>query len=83
MELHKKLSWQVKTLKIGRVHKLKEQQQNPVGNTLGKYSHKIWRVQPTNGQYKYYLAVLVDPKETFLPCTPQSLELCRRFLIRQ
>lgn len=75
VELQKKTSWQVKTLKIGSVNKLDEQEQNFFGNTLEKYSHKIWRLEPTNKKYKYDLAVLVDPKEKFPPCTPKSLEL--------
>ena len=75
VELQKKVSWQVKTLKIGSVHKLTEHEQTFFGNTLEKYSHKIWRVEPANKKYRYDLAVLVDPKEKFPPCTPKSLEL--------
>lgn len=67
VELQKKTSWQVKTLKIGSVNKLDEQEQNFFGNTLEKYSHKIWRLEPTNKKYKYDLAVLVDPKKNSLP----------------
>ncbi|HEX5791842.1 MAG TPA: RimK-like ATPgrasp N-terminal domain-containing protein, partial [Rheinheimera sp.] len=58
VELQKKLNWQVKTLKIGSVHKLNEQEQSLFGNTLERYSHKIWRVEPANRKYKYDLAVL-------------------------
>jgi glutathione synthase/RimK-type ligase-like ATP-grasp enzyme len=75
VELQKKTSWQVKTLKIGSVNRLSETEQSLFGNILEKYSHKIWRLEPTNRKFKYDLAVLVDPKEKFPPCTPKSLEL--------
>lgn len=75
VELQKKSNWHVKTLKIGSVHKLTEPEQNLFGNTLERYSHKIWRVEPASRKYKYDLAVLVDVNEKFPPCTPKSLEL--------
>lgn len=75
LELQKKQSWQVKTLKVGSVHKLSEQEQNLFASTLEKYSHKIWRVEPSSRKFKYDLAVLTDPTEKFPPCTPKSLEL--------
>ncbi|QBL09990.1 RimK family alpha-L-glutamate ligase [Rheinheimera sp. D18] len=75
VELQKKKTWHVKTLKIGSVHKLSESEQGLFGNILERYSHKIWRVEPANKKFKYDLAVLIDAKEKFPPCTPKALEL--------
>lgn len=75
VELYKKSHWQIKSIKIGAVHKLAEAEQSFFANVLERYSHKIWRLEPKNQKFKYDLAVLTNPAEVFPPCTPKSLEL--------
>ncbi|MCC5827754.1 RimK family protein [Alkalimonas sp.] len=78
VDLIKKQQWQVKTIRIGSLHKLTESQQTQFAEALERFSHKIWRLEPSKRQFKYDLAVLMDPKEQFPPCTPRSIELfCR------
>ncbi|MCB5228243.1 RimK family protein [Alishewanella sp. 16-MA] len=75
VELQKKVQWQIKSIKIGAVHKLTETEQSFFAEVLERYSHKIWRLEPKNLKFKYDLAVLTNPTEKFPPCTPKSLEL--------
>lgn len=78
VELIKKNHWQIRSIKIGAVHKLTEQEQGHFAEVLERYSHKIWRLEPKNARFKYDLAVLANPNEPFPPCTPKSLELFRK-----
>ncbi|MDP4535560.1 RimK family protein [Alkalimonas collagenimarina] len=75
VDLIKKQQWQVKTLRIGSLHKLVEAEQTLFADALERFSHKIWQAEPNQRHFKYDVAILLDPHEKFPPCTPRSIEL--------
>lgn len=78
VELTRKKNWQIRSIRIGAVHKLTDIEQGHFAEVLERYSHKIWRLEPKSARFKYDLAILTNPKEAFPPCTPKSIDLFRK-----
>lgn len=60
-------SWRLSAIEGTAINNLNEQQQTDFANALDSYSHLIWRKAKVRKNYRYDMAILVDPNERFPP----------------
>lgn len=65
--LQRKGVWRLASLEAGALNELSESQQTDFANALDNYSHLLWRKAKTRKNYRYDMAILVDPNEPFPP----------------
>lgn len=70
-------TWRLSDVQAGAINDLDEQQQTQFANALDSYSHLIWRKAKTPKNYRYDLAILVDPNEPF---PPSNVTAINRFI---
>lgn len=66
--------WRFKQLSLLAVNSLTDEQQTLFANALDNYSTKVWRTQAKAKQYRYDLAILVDPNEALPPSDQKALK---------
>ncbi|MDQ2076763.1 RimK family protein [Marinimicrobium sp. ABcell2] len=60
-------SWRLAGFEAVALNTLNEQQQTDFANALDSYSHLVWRKAKVRKNYRYDMAILVDPNEPFPP----------------
>lgn len=66
--------WKIDMLKIMSHRVLEEADENDFAKALDDYSRKVWRKGRSKKQYRYDLAILVDPEEKFPPSSKAALK---------
>ncbi len=67
-------TWRLASLEAGALSMLDEQRQTDFAEALDKYSRLIWRKAKTPKNYRYDLAILVDPNEQFPPSNSVAID---------
>lgn len=67
VEFQLKGTWRLAAIESGALNTLNDQQQTDFANALDSYSHLIWRKAKVPKNYRYDMAILVDPNEPFPP----------------
>ena len=70
----RKGTWRLASVEAGSLDKLDEQQQTDFANALDSYSHLVWRKPKTRKNYRYDMAILVDPAEKFPPSNSVAIK---------
>lgn len=73
VEFVKNQRWHIAGIKIGALHKLREEQQHDFANALDTFNRRIWRQPSSLRQSRYDLAILHDPAEALAPSNPLAL----------
>lgn len=74
VELHFSRTWKIKTIKTGSLASLSnEAEQELFADALNNFSNRLWRKPKVRTQYRYDLAMLVDPTEPMPPSDEQAL----------
>jgi glutathione synthase/RimK-type ligase-like ATP-grasp enzyme len=74
VEFVKHQRWHIAEIKIGVLHKLREEQQHDFATALDSFNRRIWRQPSSLRRSRYDLAILHDPAEALAPSNPQALE---------
>lgn len=74
MTFRKAETWQIESLRPEGLKHLNEQEQDLFASALDAYSRKVWRKPNTKRQYRYDLAILVDPHDKLPPSDPVALK---------
>ncbi|MET0126827.1 MAG: RimK family protein [Pseudomonas caspiana] len=74
VEFIKNQRWQIAGIKIGALHKLREEQQHDFAAALDTFNRRIWRQPVSLPQSRYDLAILHDPGEALAPSNPLALQ---------
>lgn len=67
-------TWRLTSLEAGAINQLNESQQTDFANALDSYSHLIWRKPKAQKNYRYDMAILVDPDEQFPPSNAVAIK---------
>ncbi len=59
--------WRLSSIEAAALNSLDEQQQTDFANALDSYSGLVWRKAKVRKNYRYDMAILVDPNERFPP----------------
>lgn len=70
----KKGTWRLQSLESVAIPQLNEDEQTLFANALDGYSRLIWRKPRGRKQYKYDLAILLDPEEKFPPSNSVAIK---------
>lgn len=73
IQLRFKEGWQLTRIRAGALHKLSESQQDYFADALNRFSRKIWRKPHARKQFRYELAVLINPAEKLPPSNRKAL----------
>ena len=69
-------AWQIKRVKAIALSSLKEAaEQEAFANAFERFSLKMWRKPKLQKQFRYDLAILIDPKEELPPSDEKALKL--------
>src|SRR5690348_17321330 len=74
IEFERDRVWQISAIKPVGLHTLDDVQEDAFAQALDTFSKRLWRKPRTRKQYRYDLAMLVDPKETMPPSNPRALK---------
>jgi glutathione synthase/RimK-type ligase-like ATP-grasp enzyme len=66
--------WKVDTVKIRSHHSLNDTDETTFAKALDEFSLKVWRKKPSKKQFRYDLAILVDPDEKLPPSDKTALK---------
>lgn len=67
-------TWQIESMKPASPADLSEAEQDVFASALDRFSSALWRKPRSRRQYRFDLAMLVDPDEKLPPSDPQALE---------
>lgn len=70
----RKDNWRLSQLEAGAITDLTDDQKTDFANALDNYSHLIWRRARAKKNYRYDLAILVDPEEPFPPSNKTAIK---------
>lgn len=70
----RKGTWRLASVEAGALDMLNEQQQTDFANALDGYSHLVWRKAKERKNYRYDMAILVDPNESFPPSNSVAIK---------
>ena len=74
VEFIKNQRWHIAGIKVGALHKLREEQQHDFAHALDTFNRRIWRQPVSQRQSRYDLAILHDPAEALAPSNPLALQ---------
>ncbi|HJP98720.1 MAG TPA: RimK family protein [Rhodanobacteraceae bacterium] len=75
IEFERDRVWQISAIKPVGLHTLDDAQEDAFAQALDAFSKRLWRKPRTRKkQYRYDLAMLVDPKETMPPSNARALK---------
>ncbi|MGH8214500.1 MAG: RimK family protein [Rhodanobacteraceae bacterium] len=74
IEFERDRVWQISAIKPVGLHTLDDVQEDAFAQALDAFSKRLWRKPRTRKQYRYDLAMLVDPKETMPPSNARALK---------
>ena len=74
VEFKKSESWNVHTISAGALNDLTEEEEDQFASALDLFSRKIWRKPRARKQFRYDLAILIDPDEELPPSNKRALK---------
>jgi len=74
IEFERDRVWQVSAIKPVGLHTLVDQQEDAFAEELDRFSKKLWRKPKARKQFRYDIAMLVDPAETMPPSNKKALK---------
>ncbi|MDQ6646210.1 MAG: RimK family protein [Pseudomonadota bacterium] len=74
IEFERDRVWQVSAIKPVGLHTLDDAQEDAFAQELDRFSRKLWRKPRARKQFRYDLAMLVDPKEAMPPSNKKALK---------
>ncbi|MGH8114419.1 MAG: RimK family protein [Rhodanobacteraceae bacterium] len=74
IEFERDRVWQISAIKPVGLHTLDDAQEDAFAQALDTFSKRLWRKPRTRKQYRYDLAMLVDPKESMPPSNVRALK---------
>lgn len=66
--------WMVQSIEAMSPDILTDEEEDVFANALDEFSGKVWRKKRASKQYRYDLAILVDPEEKFPPSDKKALK---------
>ncbi|ASJ72719.1 RimK family protein [Granulosicoccus antarcticus] len=66
--------WHISRLRMRGINSLDEQEQSEFAEALDQFSRNIWRKHKSRKQYRYDMAILVDPDEKMPPSDARALK---------
>ncbi|WP_116964573.1 RimK family protein [Fastidiosibacter lacustris] len=66
--------WQIKGLQVVPIKALNDVEETFFAQTLSEFSTKVWRKPRLRKQYRYEMAILVDPKEVLPPSNNKAIK---------
>ncbi|MEO7066509.1 MAG: RimK family protein [Rhodanobacter sp.] len=75
IEFERDRVWQVSSIKPIGLHSLDDEQEDAFAQELDRFSKKLWRKPRARKQYRYDLAMLVDPTEKLPPSDKRALKM--------
>lgn len=83
VRFQRKADWQLTHLKAIPMHKLSEPEQTRFADSLDRYSKKVWRKPRAKRNYRYDLAILINPDEKMPPSNKGALRKFEQAANRQ
>ena len=74
IEFERDRVWQVSSIKPVGLHTLVDTQEDAFAEELDRFSRKLWRKPRARKQFRYDLAMLVDPAEQMPPSNKKALK---------
>ncbi|HEX5489494.1 MAG TPA: RimK family protein [Rhodanobacteraceae bacterium] len=74
IEFERDRVWQISAIKPVGLHTLDDAQEDAFAQALDTFSKRLWRKPRTRRQYRYDLAMLVDPNEAMPPSNSRALK---------
>jgi glutathione synthase/RimK-type ligase-like ATP-grasp enzyme len=74
IEFERDRVWQVSSIKPVGLHTLDDAQEDAFAEELDRFSRKLWRKPRARKQFRYDIAMLVDPKEKMPPSNKKALK---------
>jgi glutathione synthase/RimK-type ligase-like ATP-grasp enzyme len=74
IEFERDRVWQVSAIKPVGLHALDDAQEDAFAEELDRFSRKLWRKPRARRQFRYDLAMLVDPAEQMPPSNKKALK---------
>ncbi len=74
IEFERDRVWQVSAIKPVGLHALDDGQEDAFAEELDRFSRKLWRKPRARRQFRYDLAMLVDPNEQMPPSNKKALK---------
>ncbi len=74
IEFERDRVWQVSSIKPVGLHTLDDAQEDAFAQELDRFSRKLWRKPRARRQFRYDLAMLVDPDERMPPSNKKALK---------
>ncbi len=74
IEFERDRVWQVSSIKPVGLHSLDDAQEDAFAEELDRFSRKLWRKPRARRQFRYDLAMLVDPAEQMPPSNKRALK---------
>lgn len=72
IEFERERVWQISAIKPVGLHTLDDAQEDAFAQTLDAFTKRLWRKPRARRQYRYDLAMLVDPAETMPPSNARA-----------
>ncbi|WP_395947344.1 RimK family protein [Caedibacter taeniospiralis] len=67
-------SWQIQSLHTVSLQSLNDREESLFAQALSDFSTKVWRKPRLQKQYRYEMAILVDPNESLPPSNNQAIK---------
>ncbi|HET7359423.1 MAG TPA: RimK family protein, partial [Rhodanobacteraceae bacterium] len=74
IEFERERVWQIGAIKPVGLHTLNDAQEDGFAQALDQFSRKLWRKPRARRQYRYDIAMLVDPGESMPPSNKKALK---------
>ncbi|HEX7113237.1 MAG TPA: RimK family protein [Mizugakiibacter sp.] len=74
IEFERERVWRISAIKPIGLHTLDDPQEDAFAQSLDAFSKKLWRKPRARRQYRYDLAMLVDPEEAMPPSDKKALK---------
>ena len=74
IEFERERMWRISAIKPVGLHTLDDPQEDAFAQSLDAFSKKLWRKPRARRQYRYDIAMLVDPNEAMPPSNKKALK---------
>ncbi|HVB84571.1 MAG TPA: RimK family protein [Rhodanobacteraceae bacterium] len=74
IEFERERMWRISAIKPVGLHTLDDPQEDAFAQSLDAFSKKLWRKPRVRRQYRYDIAMLVDPNEAMPPSNKKALK---------
>jgi len=74
VQFRRRERWYISRLRMRGINSLNDSEQTEFAEALDRFSRNIWRKPKSRKQYRYELAILVNPKEKMPPSDSRALK---------